>query len=271
MKINIVFSKNTQDYDLESVLTNVLRQVRGEGYDNIVVPTLSEEQKDELLDKLNSMKEVFKASYGTVSHSFGMGGVFGTGITVHIRESERPTILWDKGEGTYLVNTAHFLSQFDVSEQDQRIIDEVFNGDGPDYIEHLESMTDIEYTSDNSYNSSSDLSQDIVFHFPKDWESLDTILVVLAIHQGGDVRGNYGPYLAYKMGYDSFCTFLTQHFGFHSVDDSCDGYYEASYTSEPQYAFYKDYDFVELVDERTIKAKNKTTGEVKEFSADVLF
>jgi hypothetical protein len=57
---------------------------------------------------------------------------------------------------------------------------------------------------DNTYNSDNDFGSNFVFSVfapvdSPDWLWAHDIFVVVEIHQGGDVRGNYGPALVYQV------------------------------------------------------------------------
>jgi hypothetical protein len=75
-----------------------------------------------------------------------------------------------------------------------------------DHAEFLEVLGYKQVAADNSCNSENDFSS--VFNFyvyqrgdsKHEWYYDDDAIVALAIHRGGDVRGNYGAYQLYKGG-----------------------------------------------------------------------
>lgn len=123
--------------------------------------------------------------------------------------------------------------------------------------------------SDNSYNWSSDLSQDINFTIVStddDWcNSSEDQYIVLRVHQGGDVRGNYSDCRVYKFDSEGAYSFLdSSHCGVRLDGDDCDEY-TTSYRSEPQYQFSQDFKMYGVRPDGTILCKRLSDG--KRFKA----
>lgn len=239
------------------------------------LPTISnkasEKQLFSLCKTLEKIEGVERATRQTLSYPYGMGGMYGHGIEVKIDIKKMPTILWT-GDGLsdgYLINVEHFLNQFSICENTQKILDGVFEGDVDNCIEYLSSINDeLNYTSDNTYNHSSDLSSDLIIHAPTNWETLENFIVFISVHLGGDPRGNYESFRAYSMDYDSYTTLVTGiHGGFYNEQFE---QYSSGYTREPQYSFFQDFEIIER-DGHSIKAKNIKTGEIVDFTCDINF
>lgn len=228
---------------------------------------LSSEASDLVVTEVNKIHGVKRASYGTLSHECGLGGMYGTGLTIYLDDSKMPTIQW-QDDGNYLVNVHDFLKQFTVSESLTQVMDVVCEQDLDKMLAFLDETFGIELKGDNTYNYSSDFTQDFNFWSSgiESCESGGKALVLIAIHQGGDVRGNYADYVAYSMDYDEYCNFLTFHFGFYNEKHD---HYTAGYTSEPQYHFLNDWTVLKIDKVKNeVKAKNKKTGEVAIFSTE---
>jgi hypothetical protein len=235
--------------------------------DKIDVSPISESKANKIVAALNKLEGI-SASRQTLSYAYGMGGMYGHGIQVDFEYEYLKPVLWtgtDKDDG-YTLNTVLFLEQFTKCERTNELLDE--NGID-EIIDYLEAVNDkLDYSEDNTYNHASDFSQEMVFYSPgiEAFEKFDTCVVLVALHYGGDVRGNYGGYTAYRMDYEDYCQFLEMHFGFYNKKYDR---YTTGYTSEPQYAFFKDFEIVERIDNQTIKAKNIKTGEIVEFFTDI--
>lgn len=228
---------------------------------------LSSDTALQVVKALNNIKGVKRAEYGCLSHEYGLGGIYGTGITIYLDNEMMPTIQW-QDDGNYLVNVHHFLAQF---EQDEKLTTMIQETSLEDAIEYLEDLTGVEFKGDNTYNYSSDFTQDLNIWTQglKPCEDGRKTIVLVAIHYGGDVRGNYGDYVAYRMDYDDYCQFLDFHYGFYNEKHE---EYTAGYTREPQYHFLNDWEVLKINKETNeVEAKNKETGELATFSADVRF
>lgn len=74
-------------------------------------------------------------------------------------------------------------------------------------LEYLEGLTGVEYEHayrGNTYNGEQDLDSSILWSVfapvgCSDWLWAQDVFVAVAIHQGGDVRGNYGPDRLYRV------------------------------------------------------------------------
>lgn len=221
-------------------------------------------KSDKLIKSLSKIKGVKRASYGQLSHAYGMGGAYGEGITLYLDETKMPTIQW-QDDGNYLVNVHHFLAQF---EQDKKLTKIVQSMELSDAVEYLEDLTGSEFTGDNTYNYTSDFTRDLNIWSQGIGPAEDggKTIVLVAIHQGGDVRGNYSDYVAYRMNYDEYYTFLNFHYGFYNENHEN---YTNGYTNNPQYSFLEDWKVLKIDKVKNeVKAKNKKTGEVAIFSTE---
>lgn len=127
-----------------------------------------------------------------------------------------------------------------------------------DVVSFLEEMTAYEYvSSDNSYNWDSDFSSDINFSIlsaDKDEWYFSSGYLVIRIHQGGDIRGNYSKCRIYKYhGEDDAMMFLDSasvEVRFNS-DDEIDEY-TVGYQNNPLYHFNEDFKIYGVREDGTI-------------------
>ena len=177
-------------------------------------------------------------------------------------------VFYDKEWECFTINTEKWLEE--VLEEDKYI-----NG----LIEDLENEHDgwshcigevlCEYVfknyeikcRDNTYNYSSDFTSDINFTViaPEDcddWYYSDTAIVLLELHQGGDVRGNYGSCKAYRLSGQSEAAFLDVHCGVYleTLDNEPSNIdnYQVGYTSEPQHDFFNDFTVLEVLEDKLL-------------------
>jgi hypothetical protein len=275
LRIQVIFNNDSQNIlNFDEIKKLVEKSLESGRSDSITVKsTMTDNGLSKLVKDISGLAGVLSCSRQTLSHPFGLGGMFGHGIEIKLDEKKAPTIQWlgNESDDGFIVNTEHFLKQFTICEKSQRILDEIFEGDFEDMASYLESINEeLNYSGDNTYNVTSDLSNDLHFHSPslESFEKSDSPLpVFVRKHLGGDPRGNYESARVYLMDYDDYLNFLQVHFGFYS-----EGYdnYTSGYTSEPQYSFFKDFEILERKGYE-VKAKNKKTGEIVEFSCDVNF
>lgn len=90
-------------------------------------------------------------------------------------------------------------------------------------LEFFQSLTDKEYTlatRDNTYNNQNDLSQECIYaiYTPSDspdWLFAADSFIVVQVHQGGDVRGNYGRLRIYRSDFLGDSEFFGWSIGWH--------------------------------------------------------
>ena len=135
-----------------------------------------------------------------------------------------------------------------------------------DLEDYLESVGYIEQVHDNSYNWTSDFSDDIDFKVytkgDKDWIYSDESIVFIRVHTGIDVRAGYKFHGLYKTGdYEGLCYFLEGHVRVQIVDrdyNEIDWYDGASAVCSA----LRDYELVGLNDEGEIIVLNSDNEEL---------
>jgi hypothetical protein len=239
-KLNLVRSKTHGHKSFKLILSKLTKLVNDLNSQDIIIH--KSVKADKLVKAIKKLPFVSDACYGTISHAFGMGGIYGDGVTVYVKQKALPTIQWVDNM-SYLINTEKFLTQFDEIDLD-------FEADSQaDIIDQICEKYNVKHLNgDNSYNYSSDLSQDINFHtFGNESSDYPTMMLV-EVHQGGDVRGNYGAYRLFNLDYDSYCNLVMgMHGGYDILNNKgecIDDHYTSGYANEPQYAFGQDFEFI---------------------------
>jgi len=121
-------------------------------------------------------------------------------------------------------------------------------------------------TSDNTYNSENDLDRGINFTIVSDSDDwfYGLTYIVLRIHRGGDIRGNYSNVMVYKVDpdrihyfFDGMCLGIR----FDSASDlaECD-HYTPPYRGYSLYAFSEDFTIYGIRPDGTILCKNNETN-----------
>ena len=120
--------------------------------------------------------------------------------------------------------------------------------------------------SDNSYNWSSSFTAEVnftVMSHDSDWVNSDGGYVILRVHQGGDVRGNYSQCRIYKFDSEGAYAFLdSSDVGvvLMAKDEECEGIYTSGYQSEPLYAFNQDFKIYGINNDGEILCKRLEDG-----------
>ena len=124
-----------------------------------------------------------------------------------------------------------------------------------------------EVSHDNSYNYSSDFSSDIDFMILSDsdeWYYSENTIVIIGIHQGGDVRGNYSKAGIYTpSSNESLQYFLDYYCGIELCGlegepvEICE--YTTGYQREPQYHFNNDFNVLNVNPDGSLLVENKET------------
>ncbi len=143
--------------------------------------------------------------------------------------------------------------------------------DENEVCEMLEELTGYKHiTSDNSYNWSSEFSSDIYFSIMStddEWYYNSGYLVV-RIHQGGDIRGNYSKCRIYKFNEDNAQAILDcSHFGVYFENEPDLDRYSIGYGTENLYKFNQDFHIYGVRNDGTILCKRKSDG--KRFKAQL--
>jgi hypothetical protein len=146
--------------------------------------------------KVESLTEVFMLMDGTEIAYEDMGDakkMFGG-------DPLTPQELVDKlavGHDIYVMDAAPEL--FDLPDGDDEDDDEFYTGNVKDgvTIDDIEDAIEDQLEADNSYNYSAPFVFDV--RFTKVSDSYDPTIMIVREHRGGDVRGNYGPAMAFNL------------------------------------------------------------------------
>ena len=99
------------------------------------------------------------------------------------------------------------------------------------YLSHLNCGPIVEVERNNTYNTENNLSAEFIYTIfaptdACDWCWASDIFVAIEVHQGGDVRGNYGDYQVYKVSniaetglFDIQAGWYCEPVGFHNPQD----------------------------------------------------
>jgi hypothetical protein len=260
IRVNIVRStKGIRSIDkMIDQLTKQVKQLNSQDI-HITKSLVSMKNYAKIVKKIEKLPFVSSAHYGTISHMPGLGGMYGDGLTVYINQTKLPYFMIDKNDGQVMANTVLFMEKF--KHVDMSFLVDNDDQDFDSMVTQIENHFHVTVNSgDNTYNHSSDLSQDIAFYSFNDPKHEMPTLMLYSLHMGGDARCNYSDFKLIELDYDDYCNFVTgMSVGFHVEGDET-GHYESGYSNESQYHFFNDFEFVKLNSNGSLKVKNKETG-----------
>jgi len=268
IRINIVRSSHgIKSIDkMISQLTKQVKELNGQDI-HITKSLVNMDNYAKVCKKLEKLPFVSSANYGTISHMPGLGGMYGDGLTVYINQTKLPYFMIDQDDGRFMVNTQLFMQNF--THVDMSFLTNI-DDDGNEFELDFDAMViQIENhfhvtvnSGDNTYNHSSDLSQDVCFHSFNDSKSEMPTLILYSVHMGGDARYNYSDYKLIELDYDDYCNFVTGFYAGFYIENDDTGHYESGYSNDPQYHFFQDFEFLKANSDGSIFAKNKVSTKI---------
>lgn len=170
-----------------------------------------------MINKINEVIEEIKNLQGREVLVFGQKTIVDTsGLCIDITE-----VLEN------LKDYAKDLIVEEYNEQEDEYTEEKLNSID-EYLDYLEEIGDINPNnckSDNSYNWNSNINHNFYIHTYENLSS-DTLLVVLAVHKYGDIRGNYTEEMLFEFNCDGeFYEAMTQEIFQQEVEIEGKNYY----------------------------------------------
>ena len=162
--------------------------------------------------------------YNSGKHFLDSGGESGR---LWQQPIEKRSVWFDKSGEYSVISTDHLLSFANIHPLHQQFYkweqgDSWFDG----VLKFMESHGYTQVARDNTYNSENDLSQDFVWEVwdnadSPDWIYSDSVVIVIYVHTGADIRGGYSKPI--------ICTFDGDHCM--PLDWVC-GFYSETFTNE---------------------------------------